>query len=212
MVIGRGVELPDQTTTVWREWVGPTQWRLDLRGWRILGLDDADATLSPESMELVTAAAAEPAPRGGTILVAHRPLAAPTGNDDNDGVAVRARRIAATGLVPTLTFSGHWHENNDFRDAAGTRHILQGENCDRSSNGPNPPVTAAILTLGDGPPVYDTWRIPRRVRLSDQFLRHAVGSVYPSLRGHVLLTFAAVAALLVAAAFAGRAALRRAAT
>jgi len=74
---------------VWRAWVGRPAWRLDVRGWRLVGLDDASGAVSAESMDLLAAVAREPPAACGTILIAHRPLAAPSD--------AGARDVPATG-------------------------------------------------------------------------------------------------------------------
>lgn len=209
---------PDGTTARWTEWVGPPEWRIDVRGWRIVGLDDAAGPISEASMALLRQVAKEPPPRCGTILVAHRPLARAEGEPGNDTVDARARQVASTGLVATMTFSGHWHRNDTTPDALGTIHYLLGENCDRSSAGDDPSVSKAVLTLDPVVPegaakgsghrlVVD--RIPRRVRVSDEFLRTAVGSFYPWLRDHSWALWAALLVAALAAAAFAHAALRR---
>jgi hypothetical protein len=204
---------PVGTTAVWSEWVGPPQWRLDVRGWRILGLDDSNGILSPASMKLLAEAAKDPAPACGTILVAHRPLFAPKESEARETVEARARQVASTGLVATMTFSGHWHENNTCPDDKGTVHYLLGENCDRSSSGNNPEVSKALLTLqppGAARPGHSLAvdRIPRNIRFSDEFLRTAVGSTYPWIRDHAGIAGSAVAVALAGALLAFRSALR----
>lgn len=209
---------PDGTTGRWTEWVGPPEWRIDVRGWRIVGLDDAGGAISPASMDLLRSVAKDTPPRCGTILVAHRPLARAEGPASNDTVDARARQVASTGLVAAMTFSGHWHRNDTTADEAGTIHYLLGENCDRSSAGDDPSVSKALLTLDPEIPAgapkgaghrLDVDRIPRRIRLSDEFLRTAVGSVYPWLREHPAAFWASLGAAVLATVLCARAALRR---
>jgi Calcineurin-like phosphoesterase len=207
---------PDGTTVNWAEWVGPPEWRMDVRGWRIVGIDDSDGPISAASMDLLRAVAKDTPPRCGTILVAHRPLSRTDGAPGNDTVDARAKQIASTGLVATMTFSGHWHRNDTTPDAAGTIHYLLGENCDRSSAGDDPSVSKAVLTLETSPADgksaghrLDVDRIPRRVRVSDEFLRTAVGSFYPWLREHAWALWTSLLAAGLAAALFARAALRR---
>ncbi len=215
-VVGNHDIEPDGTTANWTEWVGPPEWRMDVRGWRIVGLDDSGGPISPASMDLLREVAKDAPPRCGTILVAHRPLSRTDGVVGNDTVDTRARQIASTGVVATMTFSGHWHRNDTTPDAAGTIHYLLGENCDRSSAGDDPSVSKAVLTLSTEPGAtkgashrLDVDRIPRRVRLKDEFLRTAVGSFYPWLRGHPWALWASLLAAALAAALFARAALRR---
>ena len=206
---------PSNTTVTWERWVGPAQWRVDVRGWRILGIDDSLGDLSPASMELLRRAAKDPPPRCGTVVVAHRPLAAHDTLPEGDPWEPRAKQLAECGVVPTLTISGHWHTNGTRRDEGGVTHYLLGESCDRASGGPQTDVSKAILTLSPpdaAAPSHEmrVERLPRRVRLSGEFLRLAVGSTYPSLRAHAVLAWLAAAAAVLLSLALGRAAVRRA--
>jgi hypothetical protein len=205
---------PDGTTAVWSEWVGPPVWRIDARGWRILGIDDASGTISAESMDVLRRAAADPKPSFGTLVVAHRPLGA---RETKEGIDARAKQIASTGLVPTYTISGHWHMNDQSTDAAGTIHFLLGENCDRASSGDDPLVSVAVLSLLGGKPPgtgpgYDLsiGGFKRSLRLGDEFLRTAVGSTYPSLRTSPRATWCGILLLFAAGIGLAVVALRRA--
>jgi hypothetical protein len=205
---------PDQNTEVWTRWVGPAQWRLDVRGWRILGIDDSLGPISEESMDLLRAAAKDAPPRCGTIVVAHRPLAghelAPKGDHWED----RVLQLADSGIKPTATLAGHWHTNDTHRDEQGVTHYLLGENCDRASSGVDPDISKAILTLsapGGGATSHNLSivRLPRHIHVTGEFMRLAVGTVYPELRQHAVVAWLAAIAAVVASWRLVRAALRR---
>lgn len=199
---------PDDTTRVWTERVGPAEWRLDVRGWRILGIDDAAGSISPASIALLRRAAVDAPPPHGTIVVAHRPLAARVAGD---GTERRTHELAATGLHPTMTFAGHWHENDTYTDGAGAVHYLLGENCDRSSSGSDPSMSKAILVLSGTSSKHTlaVTRVERRRDAYGEFLRLAVGQVYPLFRERPVLGWGLVAASFVSAALLLRLALRR---
>jgi hypothetical protein len=205
---------PGDSIATWTRWVGPPQWRADVRGWRIVGIDDALGTISPDSMDLLRVAARDAPPACGTIVVAHRPLAGGDGAPEHDPWEARAQQLAKSGLVPTATLSGHWHHNDSRVDELGVWHYLVGENCDRSSSGEDAAVTKPILTLS--PPGANLshglrWEhVDRRVRVSGEFLRLAVGGVYPALRQHAVVGWVAALACVVASWRLVRAALRRA--
>jgi predicted phosphodiesterase len=206
---------PQQTTEAWTRWVGPAQWRLDVRGWRILGIDDSLGPISDESMDLLRAAAKDAPPRCGTIVVAHRPLAAHRTLPEHDPWEPRAKQLADSGVAPAATISGHWHTNDAHRDEQGVTHYLVGENCDRASSGADIDISKPILTLSPpkgGAATHDlsVARLPRRMHVSGEFLRLAVGSVYPALRPHGVLAWLAAAAGAFASWRLARAALRRA--
>ena len=186
--------------TTWTSWVGPPHWRLDLRGWRLLGLDDAAGPLTPASVALLRESAASPPPRG-LVLVSHRQLFA-RDDETRDVVRARVRQLAASGLspAPVLALAGHGHANEEFTDAAGTRHVVQGENCDRSGESESAFVGAATMTLGDGPPAYEIWRVRRRARLADELRRLAVTGVFPWIRGRWLGPLLWAAGLLASVA------------
>jgi hypothetical protein len=205
---------PYQTTEVWTRWVGPAQWRLDVRGWRILGIDDSLGPISEESMELLRAAAKDTPPRCGTIVVAHRPLAGHAVAPKGDHWEERVLQLAETGVTPTLTIAGHWHTNDTYRDEHGVTHYLLGENCDRASSGDDPDISKAILTLsppGGGAASHDlsVVRLPRHLHVTGEFMRLAVGNVYPALRQHAVVAWLAALAVVVACWRLVRAALRR---
>lgn len=205
---------PHQTTEVWTRWVGPAEWRLDVRGWRILGIDDSLGPISDSSMALLRAAAKDAPPPCGTIVVSHRPLAGRGEQPPGNRWEERARQLADSGVTPTFTLAGHWHQNDAHTDEQGVRHYLLGENCDRTSTGPETDISKAILTLSpqDGGAVshdLHVGRVPRRVHVSGEFLRLAVGSLYPALRPHAVLSWIAVLALAFASWRLLRAALRR---
>ena len=50
------------------------------------------------------------------------------GPEGDPAMKFRIPFLASTGLVATMTFSGHWHRNDTTPDAAGTIHYLLGEN------------------------------------------------------------------------------------
>src|SRR5262245_27612598 len=192
----------DDAPTVWTRWIGPPQWRLDVRGWRIIGIDDAAGTISPASLELLRETAKDAPPRCGTVVIAHRPLAGHDPPSPNDPWEKRAEQLADTGITPSVTISGHWHHNDTSRDEQGVMHHLLGENCDRASSGDDRGVSKAVLTLaGDGASTshdFRVGRVPRRLHVSGEFFRLAVGDVYPALRPHAVLSWAAVIAFAYA--------------
>ena len=161
-------------------WIGPTQWRIDLHGWRILGLNNAAGPLTPPSLEILKASGAHP-PDRGLVVVAHRPLEA----------SLEPR--------PSIVLSGHVHSSRDFVDEHGTRHFHHGNNCDRShDNTPNEPPSVGILTLGRNSFDWSVRSIPRRVKLREEFRRLAGGSVYPVIRAAPAAFIAAILLLIVA--------------
>lgn len=204
---------PDQTTEVWTRWVGPAQWRVDARGWRILGIDDALGPISSESLALLRDAAKDGPPRCGTLVIAHRPLFGGAESAKGDPWEPRAKQLEETGVAPTLTICGHWHRNATNRDERGVTHHLLGENCDRASSGPDKDVSKAILTLSppDAPLSHDLRieGLPRRMSVAGEFLRLAIGSAYPAMRAHAVLVWLAAAASAFASWRLVRAALRR---
>jgi hypothetical protein len=212
---------PNDTLDVWGAWMGEIPWRLDARGWRILGLDDSTGAISEASMGLVRDAAQGEQPPCGTLVVAHRPLAAPEGSSEEDPEAVaaaaRARHFVRRDFAPTLTLSGHWHHNVTHADERGTVHIVLGENCDRSAHGDDPDVSVATLLLrpsvAEGVPAaaaheFSVRRIPRRITARGEFLRLFVGEIYPALRDRIVLAWVGVAALAGGALACARAAWR----
>lgn len=164
-------------------WVGPPEWRLEVAGWRILGIDDAAGPVSDASLQLVRdAASATPRP---TLLLAHRPLAYP--NQAEEGATERAAQLATVLRYPLrLTVAGHWHRSEDFTDARGTRHLVLGEDADRSSDQDEQPMAVTLVIGGDEPRV-ETWRVPRRQHFREEALRIGVGTLYPHFRARPVL-------------------------
>ncbi|MEM7198635.1 MAG: metallophosphoesterase [Planctomycetota bacterium] len=149
---------------LYETWVGPLHWRLDVGGWRILGLDNAAGPLSAASLELA-AAAHEPPPKHGLVVATHRPLR------------------EALPRRPTITLAGHVHSSDDFVDEWGTRHFHHGNNCDRShDNRAEDLPTVGILTLAEDGFEWTPHTVPRAMKLGVEFRRVACGSVYPVIR------------------------------
>ncbi len=165
------------------DWIGPRHWRVDVRGWRLIGLDNAAGPLTKPSVALMRDSASDPAQRG-VIVAAHRPIDEPLPS------------------APTVQFAGHVHRSQSFDDDAGTRHYHHGNNCDRSHDDTDENLpTVGILTLDDAGFRWETHTIPRDIKLGIEFRRLAVGSVYPWMRGRPLVGGLALA-LLVLAGFA----------
>ena len=154
-------------------WVGPTEWRFDHGGWRLLGLNNAAGELSPKSRQLLAASGAD-APDHGLIVFAHRPETGPL------------------TPAPTIQFAGHIHSSSGFVDAAGTRHVYHGNNCDRSRDAdPGDLPTVGILTLrGDGRFTWDDqWTVERRLLIREELRRLVVGSFYPLIKSWPWVSF-----------------------
>ena len=160
-------------------WVGPTEWRFDHGGWRLLGLNNAAGELSSESRQLLAATGAD-SPDHGLIVFAHRPAPAPL------------------TPAPTIQFAGHIHSSSGFVDAAGTQHVYHGNNCDRSRDAdPADLPTVGILTLrDDGTFTWDDrWTVERRLLLREELRRLVVGSFYPLIRSWPWVWFALIVLL-----------------
>jgi len=171
----------DGSLDLFEEWIGPTHWRLDLAGWRILGLDNAAGELSPASRVLLEESA-KAAPQHGLIVLAHRPVK------------------ETLRPAPALQFAGHVHSSAGFVDAAGTKQVYHGNNCDRSRDAdPNDLPTVGILTLRDDGSFDwdDQHTVPRRILLREELRRLVGGSLYPAMRGSPFLAALLIAALLL---------------
>lgn len=162
-------------------WVGPTEWRLDHGGWRLLGLNNAAGELTSKSRQLLAETSAD-APDHGFIVFAHRPEKAPL------------------SPAPTLQFAGHIHSSSGFIDAAGTQHVYHGNNCDRSRDAdPRDLPTVGILTLqSDGSFAWDDrWTVARRLLIGEELRRLVVGSLYPLIRSWPWVCSAVIALLVL---------------
>ncbi|PIE24455.1 MAG: hypothetical protein CSA62_04035 [Planctomycetota bacterium] len=181
----------DDSLDLYREWIGPTEWRLDHEGWRILGLNNATGELSVASQQLLKESAAEP-PKLGLIVLAHRPESAPL------------------NPAPRVQFAGHVHSSKGFVDPAGTRHIHLGNNCDRSHDAdPSDLPTVGLLSLDpDGKIEWDEqYTVPRKVHVKEELRRLVGGSIYPAMREYPPLFGALIAGFLAAGAWFWRKAL-----
>ncbi|MCE9636580.1 MAG: metallophosphoesterase [Planctomycetes bacterium] len=198
---------PGTGLATFREWVGPTEWRIDAAGWSILGLDDATGDFSEASLDLVRAARRPFGPRGW-IAFAHRPIATHVRNDREPARAAQLH-AASPDAAPALFASGHVHEDEDLSDARGTRHVSFAANCDRPAHGPaSATVDALLLSLGDGPPTIERFSVPRDCSAWAEVRRVAVADVFPVLRATPGATAVVIAALFVAAFLALRRAAR----
>ncbi|MAD34322.1 MAG: hypothetical protein CMJ88_11295 [Planctomycetes bacterium] len=174
--------------SLFKAWVGPTEWRFDHGGWCLLGLNNAAGELSAKSRDLLAKADAD-GPAHGVVVFAHRPETAPV------------------TPAPLVQFAGHIHSSSEFVDAAGTRHVYHGNNCDRSHDAdPGDLPTVGILTLGsDGDCSWeDGWTVPRRLLVTEELRRLVVGSLYPLMSAWPVAASALIALLVAAAAAAWR--------
>jgi predicted phosphodiesterase len=147
-------------------WIGPLEWRLDLGGWRILGLNNAAGFPSEASLALLEG----PEPERGLVVVAHRPIE------------------AELTPRPDLVLSGHVHAGRNFVDERGTRHIQFAKNCDRSSDTkPTDRPAVALLVLREDGFEWSEHLVEREWRLREEIRRVVGGSFYPVIVGAPVL-------------------------